>query len=221
MASLDNLSWLDWTALSLVAVALVLGLFRGFLWQASRFLSLVLAVWLASSFSEPVATILTAKLSGLGDTSGYYLSFVLILVGTILVASIVTKMLEGVVRSVGLGFYDHVGGAVLGAASASAGIIAALGALYHVMPASPIAAAARASQTHAVSHYVVTHIGLPADIQKLYAEGKRFEGAQDPGAQERAPASEDRRTGDSEGSLVPEIRAQRKRLEKLARRRDV
>lgn len=166
--SLDTLSWIDWAAMTVVAVFLILGLFRGFLWQASRFVSLILAFVLAGEFAEPFSDVLATRLSGVGDSASYYLAYALIFIGTVVLLSVLTKMVERLVHKMELGFYDHVGGGLLGAATAAGLIIAALGLAYRVLPDGHFVSEARASKTHDVSRFVVERIGLPDEIQKLY-----------------------------------------------------
>ena len=55
LPSFDELSWIDLTSLGVLVTFLVLGFFRGLLWQVSRFASLILGWILAQSFAGPLA----------------------------------------------------------------------------------------------------------------------------------------------------------------------
>ncbi|MCA8971450.1 MAG: CvpA family protein [Planctomycetes bacterium] len=170
MQALDALSWIDWTALTIVAVFLVLGLFRGFLWQASRILSLVFAFFVAGRFARPGGTLLETRLSGLGESAAYYLAYVLLFVLTLIVLTLLTKVAESVIQNMGLSFYDHLGGGLLGGVTAVAAILTVTGLAYRFVPASPLVAEVRASKTHEVARYVIERVGLPVEIQKLWFE---------------------------------------------------
>ncbi len=170
MHALDALTWIDWTALTIVATFLVLGLFRGFLWQASRIVSLVAAFFVAGRFATDAGVFLEARLSGVGSSASYYLAYVLLFVLTLIVLTMLTKVADSVIQNMGLSFYDHLGGAVLGAVTAGAVLLTVLGLAYRYLPASHVVAELRSSKTHEVARYVVERVGLPAKIQQLWFE---------------------------------------------------
>ena len=50
LKNLDAIEWIDWTAIVLLFVFFLLGLFKGFVWQVSRILTLVGAWFLAGRY---------------------------------------------------------------------------------------------------------------------------------------------------------------------------
>ena len=170
--NLNDLTWVDWASLTFLALFLVLGLFRGFLWQASRFVGLVVSYVAANRFSERGAEFFLDQFSGLTEKTSFYLAWFAIFIGTLIVLSLLTMLLDKVIKRLELGFYDHLGGGVLGVATAAGLIVAALGLLYQVLPDHGFVAQARESYTGEVSRYIVDRIGLPAEIRELYQTGE-------------------------------------------------
>lgn len=168
MSILQDLSWIDWTSLAIVAYFLVMGLFRGFLWQASRLVSLVLAYVLSSLFAASLAAFLEQHISGIEGDPSFYLAYFTIFIAVLIVLSVITILLDRVVRKLELSFYNHLGGGILGIATAAALIVAVLGILYRVVPQSPVVAAAKASYTGKASVLIVDRTPLPPAIRALY-----------------------------------------------------
>ena len=173
--NLNDLTWVDWASLTFLALFLVLGLFRGFLWQASRFVGLVIAYVAANRLCGPGADFFVDQFSGLSDETAFYLAWFAIFIGTLIVLSLLTLLLDRVIKRLELGFYDHLGGGVLGLATAAGLIVAVLGLLYKVLPEQGFVAQARESYTGEVTRYIVDRIGLPDEISKLYRIGVRLE----------------------------------------------
>jgi membrane protein required for colicin V production len=168
---INELSWIDWTSLAIVAYFLIAGLFRGFVWQASRLVSIVLAWMLATLFAVDLQGLLQGIWSELEGEPAFYLAFFIVLVAALVVLSIMTMLLNRLVKQLEMGFYNHLGGGLLGIATASGLIVAVLGLLYRVLPdSSPIVAAARSSHTARVSSFIVDKAPLPPEIQVLYRE---------------------------------------------------
>jgi membrane protein required for colicin V production len=165
---LNELSWIDWTSLVIVAVFLIMGLFRGFLWQASRLASLVLAYITSSLFAADGARIVGDWVSGLDEQAAYYLAYFTIFVAVLIVLSLITLLLDRFVKKLELSFYNHLGGGLLGIGTAAALIIAVLGLVYRVLPQSHMVAVARDSYTGGIARQIVERVGLPPKIQALY-----------------------------------------------------
>ena len=167
MSILGELNWIDWTSLAIGAYFLVMGLFRGFLWQASRLVSFVLAYVLASLFATDVAG-LVERVTGLEDEAGYYAAYFTIFIAVIVVLSILTILLDKFVKRLELSFYNHLGGGVLGIATAAALIVGVLGLVYRILPESGFVAEAKESRTGNISRFLVDRVGLPPAIRSLY-----------------------------------------------------
>ncbi len=167
---LNELSWIDVTSLGILLVFGILGLFRGFLWQASRLLSLLLGYVFASIFAENFATWLTVKLSIKNEKIAVYLGFFLIFVGVLVVLSVLTMILQRFVKQLELSFYDHLGGGFLGVLTGAALMIAALGAAFWAFPQTSLVVEARQSNTGIIARKVVETFSdlIPIQISELY-----------------------------------------------------
>jgi len=170
---LQHMTWIDWTSLAIVVYFLVMGLFRGFLWQASRLVSLVLAYVLAGVFGHDVADFLAKHISGIQGRPSYYIAYFSIFIAVLITLSLLTILLDRFVRKLELSFFNHVGGGLLGFATAVGLIVAVLGLLYRLLPGSPFVVEAKGSYTGRVSRVVVQRVGLPGEIRSLYDVGRR------------------------------------------------
>lgn len=168
MPVLNELTWIDWTSLAIVAYFLIMGLFRGFLWQASRLVSLVAAYVLASVFAADFATWLEGVVSGVEGEASYYLAYFTIFVGVLVILSVITIFLDRFIKKLELSFYNHLGGGLLGVATAAALIIGILGLVYKLLPSATFVVEAKSSVTGDVSRYIVDRVGLPSEIRALY-----------------------------------------------------
>ncbi len=167
---LNELSWIDFTSLGILLVFGILGLFRGFLWQASRLLSLLLGYVFASLFAESFAGWLTEKLSIQNERIAVYLAFFLIFVGVLVVLSLFTMVLQRFIKQLELSFYDHLGGGVLGVLTGAAIMMAALGISFWAFPNTGLIVEARESSTGTIARKIVETFSdvIPPQISELY-----------------------------------------------------
>ncbi len=167
---LDSLGWIDLTSLVILVLFGVLGLFRGFLWQASRLASLFLGYLLASLFAEDFAAWIRVKFEMGNERVSVYLAFFVIFLAVLVVLSLLTILIHRLVKKLELSFYDHVGGGIMGVATGGAILIALLGILYFLAPEGPLVTEARESRTGVFAREVVRRVGfIPPQITKLYA----------------------------------------------------
>jgi membrane protein required for colicin V production len=94
---------------ALVGSALA-GLYIGIIKAALSLVGIIVGVFLAGQFYEPLAELLTFMPEDVANIA----AFVLILVGVIVVAGLVARLLKLALKMVLLGWVDKVGGAVVG-----------------------------------------------------------------------------------------------------------
>jgi uncharacterized membrane protein required for colicin V production len=152
---LVNLGWIDATALGVLAVFCVLGLFKGLIWQVSRVAILVAAYYGAMEFGGPFAEVLiawthtgpeppTADQDMTAQCIAHVLLFLFVLVGL----SLFALLLQSLAKKAGLGFYDRLFGGVLGAATGALVVLVLMtGVLLFMPPESRVSVAAHDSHS--------------------------------------------------------------------------
>lgn len=115
---LENLSWIDLTALAVVIVFFVLGLFRGMVWQISRVATLVAAYVLSGWFGPRLGNVTTRWFpeSAAPEIPQYVAYFMIFLVALILF-SLLAGIVHRFVQQSALSLYNRVGGGLLGIAT--------------------------------------------------------------------------------------------------------
>jgi uncharacterized membrane protein required for colicin V production len=179
--------WVDVTALAVIATFLVIGLFQGILWQVSRVAILLIAYGLSSHLAQSLSTFLlgfTQKPDEVpnqdrSDTA-YYVACVLIFLLTLIVLSLLTRLLQHLVRKAGMSFFDRLGGGIVGMATGAVLVLVGLTAVFMFVPGSTVAQAAESSQSLKVSRWAVQQMGgfIPPELQKVFPEA----GSAGPGA---------------------------------------
>ena len=146
---LSSLGWVDITALAVLAVFLILGLFRGFLWQLSRIVTIVLGIHFAGRYSDELEPHIETWFGNDQKASGlpHYVAYFLIFLGVLIALSLVAWLLEKLIKKTGMSFYDRVGGGVLGVGTGAAAVLALLIAVFCLFPADgSVAKAAESSK---------------------------------------------------------------------------
>lgn len=133
-----ELGWIDKTALVVLLIFFLLGLFKGLLWQVSRIGILLFSYYVAGYWGKDVAVLLAesedaaaaagqdaaaaadvnAVVSAPPDTT-LYLSYCVLFVSMIVVLSLLSMVLKQFIVKAGLGFFDRLGGGVFGVATGS------------------------------------------------------------------------------------------------------
>ena len=147
---LGSLGWVDITALAILAVFLILGLFRGFLWQLSRIVTIVLGIHLAGRFSDDLEPHIASWFGKDAVASGmpHYVSYFLIFLGVLIALSLVAWLLEKLIKKTGMSFYDRVGGGLLGVGTGATAVLALLIAVFCLFPTDgTVVKAAEGSKT--------------------------------------------------------------------------
>lgn len=178
--ALQALGWIDRTALGVVLVFFVLGIFKGFIWQVSRVGILVAAYVVAGRFGHDVAGLLggapadlpsgvdavaasggaAAQASDAGPTdTTIYLAYCLLFVAVLVALSLVTMLVKRLADKAGLGFFDRLGGGVLGVATGGCVVLFGVFVLQMFFPHGELAAAARGSHAMQLSQRAVALLG--------------------------------------------------------------
>lgn len=168
IAALQNLGWIDKTALGVLLVFCVMGLFKGLVWQVSRIGILIAAYLVSGQFGHDVAELLhrtggqTAADPGPADTT-IYLAYCLLFVAVLVVLSLLAMAVKKLVDKAGLGFFDRVGGGVLGVATGACVVLAMVFAINMFFPQSELARAAERSHSQRFSRRAIEWLGTAVD----------------------------------------------------------
>ena len=191
LQQLQALGWVDHTALAVLAVFFVLGLFKGLIWQVSRIAILVAAYVVAGRFGHDVANALAA--AGGEDASGgsaaggpaggaaadavgptettLYLAYVLLFLAVLIALSLLAILVQKLAAKAGLGFFDRLGGGVLGVATGACVVLFGLFVVHMFFPQSQLAAAAESSHSLRLSKRAIDWLGanVPDDLREVFA----------------------------------------------------
>ncbi len=202
-----EIGWIDVTALSVLAVLFVLGLFKGFVWQLSRVLILVAAYFGALHYGGTVGGALLdwthagseAPTHEQAEMAGY-IACVLVFLGVLVTLSLLTLLVQSLIKKAGLGFYDRLFGGLAGMVSGALVVVVMLtGIRMFFAPDSPVAAAADDSHSLRFTQQVVRAFGqtAPPGLRGLFdAEAAAEAGSR--GGSKRVHALE--AAGDGPGS---------------------
>ena len=183
--ALQSLGWIDRTSLGVLVVFFALGIFKGFIWQVSRVGILVAAYVVAGRYGQDVASLLgsapgvTADPARLpepgaagpvveaaaplappapGETT-IYLAYCLLFVVVLVALSLVTMLVKRLADKAGLGFFDRLGGGVLGVATGGCVVLFFVFVVQMFFPRGDLAVAARSSHAMRLSQRMVGLLG--------------------------------------------------------------
>ncbi|MEY4830000.1 MAG: hypothetical protein RLZZ562_1796 [Planctomycetota bacterium] len=182
---LTNLGWIDATALGVLAVFCVLGLFKGLIWQVSRVAILVAAYYGAMEFGGPFAEVLvawthtgseppTADQDMTAQCIAHVLLFLIVLVGL----SLFALLLQSLAKKAGLGFYDRLFGGVLGTATGALVVLVLMtGVLLFLPPESRVAVAAHESHSLRLLQDGIAELGpaTPPALRRVFCSPEATE----------------------------------------------
>ena len=107
------LNYLDYIVLAILAIFAIRGYLKGFIIGLATVAALVLGIYAAMHFSGFLDTLLIEKMNASQKwvpVLSYTLTFLLVVLGVMLVAKVTEKFVD----MVGMGFFNHLGGALLG-----------------------------------------------------------------------------------------------------------
>ena len=111
---MSALNWADWTIVAMLAVSCLISLMRGFVKEALSLLVWLLASFVAITFHERLEAVLAQWIKTPSIRS--LLAFAALFIVTLIIGSIVTRLLHSLVEASGLGGLDRLLGMVFGAA---------------------------------------------------------------------------------------------------------
>lgn len=175
VAQLQNLGWIDLTALGVLLVFVVIGLWKGFVWQVSRVAILLVAWFLAGRFGPPLGDRLLSWLvtnPGTPDQQNtfLYVGYVLVFLGVLVSLSLLSLLVQKLVKSAGMTFFDRLGGGVVGIGTGACVVLLLLCLVYMFVPQSQLAHAADTSISLRCSQWMVDRCGktLPDPIRQVF-----------------------------------------------------
>jgi membrane protein required for colicin V production len=110
------MNWLDYALIGLLAVSIAWGIWRGLVHEVMSLAGWVLAFVAANVFTAPLAELLPDSVSQ--PEVRMLIAFILVFLGTLIAATVVTVLLARLVKTSGLVSLDRTLGAVFGAARA-------------------------------------------------------------------------------------------------------
>ncbi len=176
LQQLQALSWVDHTALGVLLVFFVLGLFKGLIWQVSRVGILVVAYAVSGRFGRQVAAWIGPDATAADPTAGgsaetsLYLAYVLLFVAVLIVLSLLAMLLQKLAAKAGLSFFDRVGGGVIGVVTGAAVVLFGLFVLHMFFPDTKVAEAAEQSHSRRWSAQAIDWLGdkVPDELRAVF-----------------------------------------------------
>lgn len=172
--TLQTLEWVDQTTLGVLLVFFVLGLFKGLIWQVSRIGILVAAYVVSGRYGNTVADWLArpAEPGVAADPSAttIYLAYCLLFVAVLVTLSLLSIALQRLADKAGLGFFDRLGGGVLGLATGGGVVVFAVFVVNMFFRGTQLAHAAERSHTARLSRRLVEALGprVPAELRQVF-----------------------------------------------------
>jgi membrane protein required for colicin V production len=111
----------DWIALGIVALSLVVGLFRGFMREIFSLAGWIVAGVVAAAFAEEAATYLPPAVDG--PLLRWGLAFIVLFIAVLILSGLVSLLVRRLMRAAGLGAADRMFGAVFGAVRGVAALV--------------------------------------------------------------------------------------------------
>lgn len=107
-----SLHWLDYVAIGIICLSIFTGLFRGFVKELVALCVWVLAIWLALTYTPMIEPYFTQYIHD--KTARLVVSFMIILLSTILVGALFNAILGFILRRSGLSGTDRILGMLFG-----------------------------------------------------------------------------------------------------------
>lgn len=180
LSELQALTWVDHTALGVLLVFFVLGLFKGLIWQVSRVAILVVAYVVSGRYGSQLADLLAgagkadaATAAGAEPVPGettIYLAYVLLFLAVLVVLSLLAMLLQKLAAKAGLGFFDRLGGGVLGVATGACVVLFGLFIVHMFFRESELALAAERSHSLQMSRRAIDWLGdkVPDELRSVF-----------------------------------------------------
>ncbi len=179
LAALQALGWVDLTAVALLLVFCVIGLFKGLFWQISRIGILLVAYAVAGRFGGDVGTWLAHDLArsgadrpatvpnadgsattlGAGPDTIVYLSYLLVFLGVVIVLSLIAMQVQKMLSKSGMTFFDRLFGGVFGVATGACTVLALLFVVNMFFRETHLGTVVQASHSQRLSRDAINWLG--------------------------------------------------------------
>lgn len=177
LQQLQALGWVDTTAIAVMLVFFVIGLFKGLFWQVSRIGILLVSYVVAGQFGGTVGAWLARtpaaapaageQAAGAGPDTLVYLSYVLVFLAAVVVLSLIAMQLQKLVKKTGLGFFDRIGGGLFGIATGACSVLFLLFVVNMFFRDTVLGTDAQASHSQRLSREAIDWLGprVPDDLR--------------------------------------------------------
>jgi len=159
---------LDWLLAILLTYSIVRAAMRGFFQEAFALAGLILGFLFACWFYRSVAVALKGLITS--PQLAQLAAFLLILAITMIVASLLGKVLRRTVSAVGLGFMDRLGGALFGLVRGGLLAVTLLLAVTAFLPTAPWIQTSKLTPYFLRAAHAVSFV-MPADLQLRLLDG--------------------------------------------------
>jgi len=191
---LATLGWIDLTAIAVLLVFFVLGLFRGFVWQVSRIMTLVLAYVAAGMYGQNVADRIQSWFPANAHPQlPLYIAYFCVFLVVLVLVSLIAFFVEKLVNRTGLSFYNRMGGGMLGIATGACVVLAMLASIMMFLGSgSSVVQAAQSSRSMQVSKKALQVIQnvVPEPVLDVFGVAHSTTAKPAPHEQPRDPATE-------------------------------
>ncbi len=177
--ALQALGWVDTTSLGVLAVFFVLGLFKGLIWQVSR-IGILCAAYVVSGrhgadvaewLARPADAEAAAAMGAEPATTTIYLAYCLCFLAVLIVLSLLAIVVQKLAVKAGLGFYDRLGGGLLGVATGGCVVLFVVFFVHMFFRGSQLADAVEGSHSSRLSRLAVDWLGprVPPELRQVFA----------------------------------------------------
>lgn len=120
----ENTGIFDLISLGFLIFFFILGIFKGFVWQVVRIITIIAGLALAKSLSPSFSSFLKDTISGLKDYDyTIYIAYFVIFVGVFILGTLIAFMLKKVLKALRLQAYDKILGGLMGIVTGAAIIV--------------------------------------------------------------------------------------------------
>lgn len=173
-SALAALGWVDITAIAVIVVFSILGLFKGLVWQVSRLGTLVAAYVLAVLYGERLGEwMFHGSVAGQNEQWHVYVAYLTIFVGVLVILSLLALLLTKLVEKSGLTFYNRLGGGFVGIGTGALVVLLFLSVALMFFPGTNVVQAARTSRVYEWSGGALAWLGdnvvaMPEKVRGIF-----------------------------------------------------
>lgn len=159
-SALAAVGWVDITAIAVILVFAILGLFKGVVWQISRLGTLLAAYVLSAMYGSDLGEwMFHGSVQETTEPWHLYVAYLVIFVGVLVVLSLLSLLLTRLVEKAGLTFPNRLGGGVLGIGTGALVVLLFLSVALMFFQGTNLVEAARSSRSFEYSGRAVDALG--------------------------------------------------------------